>query len=74
MKLGNTKSIEEFTEAIEKLVKDDHCDYIDAILTYCEKNNLEIETAAKLVKNSPILKDNLLKLAKKLNLIKKHKK
>ena len=33
---------------IEQLVIDKKCNYMDAIVLYCEKNEMEIESAAKL--------------------------
>ena len=39
----------EFSLKIEKLVNEKKIDYIDAICYYCEKNNIEIESAASLL-------------------------
>jgi hypothetical protein len=40
---------QKFSLLIEQLVLDKKCSYMDAILLYCEKNEMEIESAAKLV-------------------------
>ena len=40
---------QKFSLLIEQLVLDKHCTYMDAIILYCEKNEMEIESAAKLV-------------------------
>ena len=40
---------QEFTRIIEDLVKTSKMTYIDALTYYCEKNNMEPETAGKLV-------------------------
>ncbi len=40
---------EKFVEDIEQLVKLSKLNYIDAILHYCEENNIEIETVPKLI-------------------------
>jgi hypothetical protein len=37
-----------FSLLIEQLVLDKRCSYVDAIVLYCEKNAMEIESAAKL--------------------------
>lgn len=46
-------------------------DYIDALCFYAEKNNLEIEVVADIVKKSSILKEKVRNDAKRLNLMKK---
>jgi len=40
---------QKFSLLIEQIVLDKNCSYMDAILLYCEKNEMEIESAAKLV-------------------------
>ncbi len=40
---------QKFSLLIEQIVLDKKCNYMDAILLYCEKNEMEIESAAKLV-------------------------
>lgn len=40
---------EKFVEHIENLVRDSGLNYIDAIVFYCETNNVEIETVPKLI-------------------------
>lgn len=39
---------QKFSLLIEQMVLDKHCSYMDAIVLYCEKNEMEIESAAKL--------------------------
>jgi len=46
----NIKTPKEFAKEIEDLVWKHDIDYIDAVVFYCEQNNLEIETAASLIK------------------------
>jgi hypothetical protein len=38
-----------FSLRIERLVNEKRIDYIDAIVYYCENNNIEIESAASLL-------------------------
>ena len=45
--------------------------YIDALCAYAEKNNLEIETIADIVKKSSILKEKIRSDAIELRLVKK---
>lgn len=39
---------QKFSLLIEQIVLDKKCNYMDAIVLYCEKNEMEIESAAKL--------------------------
>jgi hypothetical protein len=45
-----------FAEQIELTVKEKRLDYIDAVVYYCEKNSIDIETAADLIKSNTKLK------------------
>lgn len=55
----NIVTVKEFTDIIERLVKDHKCSYIDALTLYAETKEVEIETVASLVKNSHVLKAKL---------------
>ena len=46
-----------FSIIIEKIVKAKQISYMDAIVYYCEKNGMEVESAAKLV--TPTIKSKL---------------
>ena len=59
----------EFSLIIEKVVKDKRpISYMDAIIWYCEQNNIEIETTSRLI--SKALKEKIQVEASKANLIK----
>jgi hypothetical protein len=58
-----------FSLEIEKIVSKEKINYIDAIVMYCENNNLEIESVTKLV--SKPLKERLKWDATSLNFMKK---
>ena len=58
-----------FAEEIEKLVLAYNFNYIDAILTFCEENNIEMESVSKLI--SKPLKEKLKCDAIHLNFMKK---
>ena len=60
-----------FVEEVEKLCKDKNIEYIDAVVFWCEKNNLEIETAAYWIKKYPVMKSKLQVEAENLNILKK---
>jgi hypothetical protein len=58
-----------FSTEVESLVKDDSMTYIDAIIHYCDLNDIELETVPKLI--SKPLKEKLKYEAQQLNFIKK---
>lgn len=45
--------------------------YIDALVDFAEKNNIEIETVAQIVKKSSILREKVKSEAVKLRMVKK---
>ena len=61
----------EFAQKIEEIVKEKRCDYIDAIVIYCKDNNIELETAASIVKNFPKLKAKIRLEGETLHILKK---
>ncbi len=60
-----------FTEDIERIVKESGglVNYIEAIVTYCEENEIELETVSKLI--SKPLKEKLKYQAQSLNYMKR---
>ena len=58
-----------FSQEVEKVAFDNTMNYIDAIVFYCEKNEIEIESVPKLI--SKPLKEKLKYDAQKLNFMKK---
>jgi hypothetical protein len=60
---------EKFAVAIERIVKENNVNYIDAIVLYCEVNSIEIDTIPKLI--SKPLKEKLKRDAMELNFMKK---
>ena len=60
---------QKFAQDIESLVKECKMNYIDAIVTYCEQNSIELDTISKLV--SKPLKEKLKNDATELNFLKK---
>lgn len=59
------------SQKIENLVSTHGVDYIDACLLYCEKNGVEIEQLADILKKNPNIKSKLQFEAEQLNFIKK---
>ena len=69
----NFVSIVEFTKEIEKLVLEKKMEYIDAVMYFCEKNGVDIETAASLIKSNAKLKASIQVEAENLNYLPKTK-
>lgn len=70
----NFTSIIEFSKEIELLVFDKKMEYIDAVVYFCEKNSVDIETAAALIKNNAKLKASIQEEAEQLNYLPKTQK
>jgi hypothetical protein len=60
-----------FVEEVEKLCRDKNIEYIDAVVFWCEKNNLEIETAAYWIKKDPVMRSKIQLEAENLNVLKR---
>ena len=60
---------QKFSQEIEQIVKISRMNYIDAIISYCEENSIEIETVTKLI--SKPLKEKIKYEAMELNFLKK---
>ena len=58
-----------FAQEIESLVSEQKSSYIDAIVTFCERNNIDLESVPKLI--SKPLKEKLKYEATELNFLKK---
>jgi len=58
---------DKFSLIIERMVRDYKLSYMDAIVHWCEENEMEIETAAKLV--SPLIKEKLTVECQNMNLL-----
>jgi hypothetical protein len=62
-------TIARFSAEVETLVNSDSMSYIDAIIHYCDSNEIELETVPKLI--SKPLKEKLKHEAQQLNYMKK---
>lgn len=60
-----------FIEEIEKICSAKNIEYIDAIVIWCEKNNLEVEVAAGWIKKDPVMKSKVQAEAENLNILKR---
>lgn len=60
-----------FVEEIEFLCREKNIEYIDAVVMWCSKNNLEVETAAYWIRKDPTMKMKIQAEAENLNILKK---
>lgn len=60
-----------FAEEIEKMCRTKNIDYIDAVVHWCEKNKIEVEYVAGLIKKDPVFKSKIQVEAENLNILKK---
>lgn len=68
------KSPTQFMQEIDRLVEEKQIEYIDAVLIYCKENEVEIETAASLIKGSAKMKAKIQIEAENLNYLPKSRK
>ena len=71
LEITPAKSPTQFMQEIDKLVAEKKMEYIDAVLFYCTVNDIEIETAASLIKGSAKMKAKIQLEAEEQNLITK---
>ena len=62
---------QQFIEEIETICKNHKVEYIDAIVMWCDKNNIEVEAAAAWVKKDSSLKSKVQAEAEDLNILKR---
>ncbi len=72
----STKALtsEKFIKEIENLVTRYNLDYMDAVVHYCEKNNIELEAAAGIIRSNLRIKAKLQDEAEELNFLPKRAK
>jgi len=69
--LKTEKNLDEFITDVDKLVQSSGVDYIDAVTYLCEKQGLEIEVVAKVIKSNARFKAKVQEAAEKLNFLPK---
>ena len=65
----NTLNPAEFFKQIDAIVKEYNVSYMDAVISHCESNNVEIETAAALIKANLKFKTTIQLEAEVLNFL-----
>lgn len=66
-----SNAVSEFLEEIEKIRLVSKTDYMDAVLHYCEKHDLDIESVAQFIKKNSLLKAKIQEEAEELNYLEK---
>ena len=69
--VNNGLSSEKFLKEIERIVSTYNIDYMDAVIHFCEKNNIEVETAASIIRSNLKIKSKLQLEAENLNFLPK---
>ena len=69
--VNNGLTTEKFTKEIERLVSTYNLEYMDAVIHFCEKNNIEVETAASIIRSNLKIKSKLQLEAENLNYLPK---
>ena len=59
LKLAKTIDTNKFYKEVDALVKKHKLSYIDAIVFFCEKNEIEIETAAAMISGNYRMKSSI---------------
>jgi hypothetical protein len=63
--------VKNFNIEIENIILESQTDYIDAVIMWCEKNNIEVEYAAELIKKDMVLFSKIKSNAEDLNILKR---
>lgn len=61
----------EFPAEVEKLVRENDIEYMEAVILWCERNGLEVEFAGDLIRRNAVLKAKIQIEAENLNFMKK---
>ena len=71
LKIAKVLSSEQFYKDVDNLVRSSGLKYIDAVVYYCEKNNIEIEAAASMIKGNFRIKSFVQSEGEELNYLPK---
>lgn len=60
-----------FIKDVEAMKSKKGTEYIDAVVSWCDKNKIELEFVAGYIKKDPVLKSKLQEEAENLNILKR---
>lgn len=63
--------IRNFNAEVETILKEKKVNYIDAVVMWCEANNIEVEYAADLIKKDMVMLSKIKADAEDLNILKR---
>lgn len=66
-----SQNVLEFLTEIEDIRRRDKVEYMDAIVHFCEKNDIEIEVMASFIRKNVLLKSKIQEEAEALNILPK---
>lgn len=69
VKIAKMLDSDKFYRDVDNIVADNKLSYIDAVVYYCEKNDIEIEVAASLVKSNFRIKSVVQSEGEDLNIL-----
>jgi len=69
IELNGIISPKDFIEEIENLVNNKKLTYFDAVIHFCEKTGIGVETAAAIIKSQPQIKSRIRIDAEELHLL-----
>lgn len=61
----------QFVKEIEKIRRRDNIKYMEAIVYFCEENNIEVESIASVIMNNTLLLARIQEEAEQLNYLEK---
>ena len=71
MNIPKFKTAADFAKEIENIATSKRIGFFEAVVYYCESNNIEVETVASIIKQSTFLKTKIQHEAEDLNMMKK---
>ena len=60
-----------FSTEIETMCRTKNIEYIDAVVHWCEKNKIDIEYIAGIIKKDPVIKSKIQAEAENMNVLKR---
>lgn len=69
LKLAKALTADKFYKEVETLVRNNSLNYMDAVVFYCEKNDIEIETAASMIRSNQRIKSHIQNEGEELNFL-----
>jgi hypothetical protein len=71
LKIAKMISTDKFYKDVDTLVKNHKLTYIDAVVHYCTKNDIELEVAASMIKSNYRIKSQVQYEGEELNFLPK---